>query len=105
MDRCSQALFLNKYNVFIHTCFKTFTGVGRDACLRANHTRLKKEWGAEWKPEWDSHFVAPTEVAKNQDVMREYIKLLAQLAIEIGARRQSVHTKAAKDKWWRRMRA
>ncbi len=94
-----------QYNIFIHTCFKTFVAVGRDACLRADRNRLKIEWGSEWKPEWDSCFVAPAEAAKSEDVMQEYNKLLAQLATEIGARRQPVYTKTAKAKWRRWVRA
>jgi len=97
----TQAVF-DQYNLFIHVCFKTFTGVGHDACLRADHNRLRKEWGADWKSEWDVHFVDSTEIAKNQDVMREYNKLLALLAAEIGARQHVIHAKAKGDRWWAR---
>jgi hypothetical protein len=96
-------IVFEQYNIFIHLCFKAFTGVGRDACLRANHNRLRKEWGADWKPEWDTHFVAPVEAAENQHIMREYDKLLALLAAEIGARRRPVRTKEEKHRWWDRM--
>jgi hypothetical protein len=97
----SHAVF-DRYNIFINLCFKTFIGVGRNACLRANHNRLRSEWGADWKPEWDTHFV-PSEVARNEDVMREYDSLLILLAAEIGARQRPVHTKAGRYRGWRRM--
>ena len=79
-----------QYNIFIHLCFKTFTGVGRDASLRANHTRLQSEWGTNWKSEWDDYFAEPSETSKNRDIVREYDTLLTLL----GARQHSVHSKA-----------
>jgi hypothetical protein len=97
----TQAVF-DQYNVFIHCCFKTYTGVGRDACLRANHNRLRNERGADWKPEWGAHFVDSSEVANDQDVMREYNKLLALLAAEIGARQRPIQSKPKRDRWWAR---
>jgi hypothetical protein len=98
----TQTVF-DQYNIFIQVCFKTFMGVGRDACLRANHGRLQSAWGAHWKPEWDICFVPLDNASKNQEIMGEYDKLPTLLASEIGAHPRPVHTKAKRRRWWNRL--
>lgn len=95
------AATFDQYNVFMHCCFRMFTGVGHAARLRADLRRLQQEWGTEWQPEWDSSFVAAKEVAIDQDVMRQYNALLNLLAAEIGARQKRDLSHPAGRSWRR----
>ena len=79
----------NQYKIFIELCFDMYTGVGRDARFRVNRSRLQNEWGAEWKPEWDGHFVPAERIANHKEVKGEYERLLALFAEEIGAQSSS----------------
>ncbi|TPG58128.1 hypothetical protein EAH89_09205 [Roseomonas nepalensis] len=78
----------DQYNAFIHSCFRTFNGVGRDACLRADLTRLQETWGTQWNSEWNGFFVDAKQKATNQEIARGYNNLLHLLALEIGIRAQ-----------------
>ena len=96
-------IVFNQYMSFVNICFETYAGVGRDARLRANHSRLSQHWGAEWKPEWDGLFAPPAKEVRNQDVAREYNKLLTLLASEIGAKQRSAGNNSAMGRWLHRL--
>lgn len=86
-----------EYNKFIHLCFKTFTGVGRDACLRADLRKLQRNWGNDWNSEWDKHFVEAKEVSNNKDVRNVYNNLIMIIAKEIGVVQKKTLMDTLKD--------
>ena len=67
---------------FQHLCFETYTGWGRDSCLRTPFERRKDAWLKEWNPEWESCFskkaVDPAIVRKSHQ------RLMAAFSKDIG---------------------
>jgi len=74
-----------RFHEFMDACFATFQGRGKAAVLRANRDALKRQWGDDWKNEWDAAFVDPTKAVPTAEIRQRYKALLDQLAIEIGA--------------------
>ncbi|XLS28093.1 hypothetical protein ACJD0Z_12885 [Flavobacteriaceae bacterium M23B6Z8] len=71
---------INKYQIFIHNCFKTYTGWGNDAKLKMN---LVKRQGLEgWKSEWDDLFV-PDEQVEPESFKKSYDQLLYVIKREL----------------------
>ena len=79
---------VDQYKVFIHKCFRTFTGSGRNALLRADRSHLQKEWGEAWQPDWDEQFVGSRDVVTERELRAEYSKLMVELAAGIGTPRR-----------------
>ncbi len=81
-------VMVGQYKVFIHKCFRTFNGSGRDALLRADLVHLQKEWGVAWQPEWNQRFVTPRDMVTERELRDEYARLMAELAAAIGTPRR-----------------
>lgn len=79
---------VDQYKVFIHKCFRTFTGSGRNALLRADRVHLQKEWGEAWQPDWNEQFVALRDVVTERELRDEYSRLMTELAVGIGTPRR-----------------
>ena len=79
---------VGQYRVFIHKCFRTFTGSGCDALLRADRVHLQKEWGEAWQPDWNQRFVTPRDVVTGRELRDEYARLMSELAAAIGTSRR-----------------
>ncbi len=79
---------VDQYKVFIHKCFRTFTGSGRNALLRADHAHLRKQWGDAWQAEWDDRFVSLRDVVTERELRDEYSRLMTELAVGIGTPRR-----------------
>lgn|GEM_PF-2426125 len=73
------------YQSFIHGCFRTHTGPGRNAELRADISRHRLGWGAEWQPGWAEHYISDAAFLPAATVTENYRRLIRQLAAEIGA--------------------
>ncbi|MGF7175874.1 hypothetical protein [Azospirillum doebereinerae] len=85
-----------QYDKFIHLCFKTFNGIGRDACLRADLRKLQRNWGAKWNSQWNSLFVNEKEVIDMKVISNEYNIFVTLMASEIGVNKNSTSV-------WRRI--
>ena len=79
---------VDQYRVFIHKCFRTFNGSGRDALLRADIVHLQKEWGPAWQPVWNEQFVTLRDMVTERELRDEYATLMTELAIGIGTPRR-----------------
>ncbi|RJG14010.1 hypothetical protein D3879_12585 [Pseudomonas cavernicola] len=60
---------------FQSLCFETYTGWGRDTCLRTLFERRREGWLKDWNPEWESCFskeaVDPALVRKSHQRVME----------------------------------
>ncbi len=79
---------VDQYRVFIHKCFRTFNGSGRDALLRADIVHLQKEWGPAWQPDWNEQFVTLRDMVTERELRDEYARLMTALAVGIGTPRR-----------------
>ena len=77
---------VDAYTVYIELCFKTFTGTGMPATIRADPEKLAKQYGEAWQTTWNSSFVA-TDVPDINDVHKAYIAFVNAFALQVGARR------------------
>ncbi len=76
--------FLSLYFEFIHACFETYSGWGRDAQLRTPIDRHRKAAGDHWKKEWEELF-SPAENCIDPSVVRvAYQALMRDFAGELG---------------------
>jgi hypothetical protein len=54
--------FSERYDAFTQACFKTFTGSGENAKLRAAVSQQKRERGTKWDETWAPLFVPEPEL-------------------------------------------
>ncbi|WP_136465019.1 hypothetical protein [Flagellimonas onchidii] len=70
-----------KYNTYIHNCFKTYTGWGKDAKIRMDLSKRIKL--ANWNPKWEELFV-PEEQINNDLFEKSYDQLIYVIRRELG---------------------
>ena len=89
--------FMDLYRQFRDLCFRPFSGVGKDAKLRASidsaDGNRRKVFGAEWSEEWDKMFADPGENSDDIQLKRDehqekiyliYNKLTNKFSQELG---------------------
>lgn len=72
------------YDAFMETYFRTRTGVGQSAKLRANRDKLAEQWGRKWKRRWDISFSQEERPQTSEDFKGAYERLLRALAGDLG---------------------
>jgi hypothetical protein len=77
--------FWNAYDSFIHECFKTFVGSGKDAKLRVPPRDTLPNWKAEWS---ECHCKNCADFADPASVNQRYVWLMEAFASEIGIARK-----------------
>jgi len=75
--------FLIQYNQFIHLCYKTFRGWGKDAQLRTETTERQKAAGATWDAKWNSCFDTK-DYPKPDEVRHGYAQFVAYMSEAVG---------------------
>ena len=76
--------FLSLYFTFIHACFETYTGWGKDARLRTPINRHREAAGDHWRKEWEELF-SPAERCEAPSAIRSaYQALMSDFAEELG---------------------
>ncbi|MEJ2889305.1 hypothetical protein [Actinomycetospora aeridis] len=79
--------FAQRYKQFIETCFRHYTGVGKDAEIRMEADYLRDERGAAgWVSAWDDYFADPAEVAEEGLVEKRYRVLMETFSEQVGVR-------------------
>ncbi|BBK39228.1 hypothetical protein STAQ_43060 [Allostella sp. ATCC 35155] len=75
---------LEKYNLFMETCFSTFQGFGENPKIRIEHDRFKRFWSNQqnWDPAW-LNALDDTNAASSKDIEAAYYGLIDQFAREI----------------------
>ena len=77
-------MWIEKYNEFIHLCFKTYTGMGQDAKLRTS-LEQRREFSRElWKDEWNELFSKETACSLPKDIIMAYDELMTCFSNELG---------------------
>jgi hypothetical protein len=80
--------FQKLYFRFIHLCFETYVGPGKNAKLRtfiANQTdNRKKVSQTKWEDSWDEMFSEPHEVTPTEEIRNGYEALMTCFAKELG---------------------
>ena len=80
--------FSKLYFTFIHLCFETYVGPGKNARLRtyiANQTdNRKKVSAAKWDDTWDEMFSESHEVTPTQEIRAGYEALMLCFSKELG---------------------
>lgn len=79
--------FLKALTTFQETCFETFTGWGRDACLRTDFEQRKAHFPEGWQPEWDALFTE--NVSSTASVKLAYANAMLVFSKDIGVHEQS----------------
>ena len=81
----SKTLFV-KYDKFIHACFNTYQGAGKDAILRTDPDYMRRKTVIEngWKDEWDSMFCKSGERSSTKLIGDLYGEFVNQLSQELG---------------------
>jgi hypothetical protein len=80
-------VFAQRYKQFIDTCFRHYTGIGKDAEIRMEAGYLRDERGAAgWDPSWDAYFADPAETAKEGYVEQRYRVLMETFSEQVGVR-------------------
>lgn len=76
--------FLSLYFTFVHTCFETYSGWGRDARLRTPIERHREAAGNQWKKEWEDLFSQAGDCEDPSAVRSAYQALMSDFAEELG---------------------
>jgi hypothetical protein len=76
--------FLNRYNEFIDSCYKAYSGWGEDAKLRTGRGRHKEAAEGSWDSAWDSCFVEIDDCSDPKVVRTTYTSLMSRFAEELG---------------------
>jgi hypothetical protein len=81
--------FAEKYDAFMKACFRTRTGLGRDAKLRASEFDQVAERGERWREEWTACFVSQENQITSPDVVATLYKdLTRSFAADLGVERR-----------------
>lgn len=83
------APFSERYNEFMAACFKTFTGFGENAKLRAPVSQQKRERGTGWDNAWAALFVPEDELPssgpeRRSDFTASYTAFMECFADQLG---------------------
>jgi hypothetical protein len=80
--------FQKLYFTFIHLCFETYVGAGKNAKLRtyiANQFENRKKVSqTKWEDSWDELFSEPREVTPTEEIKSGYKALMARFSKELG---------------------
>jgi hypothetical protein len=91
--------FSDHYDSFMTTCFKTHTGAGENAKLRASVAQQQRQRGSRWETTWVAMFVPEEEVPSSNDgrstFTASYTALMECFADQLGIGASSSSTAAA----------
>lgn len=78
--------FFKALTAFQDTCFETFTGWGRDACLRTEFARRQEHFSG-WESEWGNLFANNTSTTAS--VKLAYVRAMQAFSKDIGVHEQT----------------
>lgn len=76
--------FMECYSLFMDACYKTYTGKGKDALLRANVEMHRNARPEKWNPDWNDMFVNVEERTRRKETEYAYTQLMAAFSENIG---------------------
>jgi hypothetical protein len=79
--------FFKALTAFQDACFETFTGWGRDACLRTDFARRQEHYRGNWESAWDSLFAK--DVSTTASVKLSYANAMQAFSKDIGVHEQA----------------
>ena len=89
--------FLTHYNAFINSCFKTFSGKGKDAQLKTGFESRKQVFISDWKTSWEELFVEESEKTSRDTIDEKYRQLMKIFAQELNLALNIQRTGLRKD--------